>query len=53
MAAQFLKCVQCGEEFVFTAGEQKFYAERDLLPPKRCKECRAVRKAAREKGDGQ
>ena len=23
-----LKCKECGQEFVFTAGEQEFYAER-------------------------
>ena len=25
-----LKCKECGQEFVFTAGEQEFYAERDV-----------------------
>lgn len=25
-----LVCKDCGNEFVFTAGEQEFYAERDL-----------------------
>ena len=24
-----LVCKECGQEFVFTAGEQEFYAERD------------------------
>jgi hypothetical protein len=24
-----IQCVDCGEEFVFTAGEQAFYRERD------------------------
>ncbi|MFO8072837.1 MAG: zinc-ribbon domain containing protein [Polyangia bacterium] len=36
-----LTCVQCGEEFVFSAGEQEFFAQKNLnSPPKRCKECR-------------
>ncbi len=36
-----LTCVQCGEEFVFSAGEQEFFTEKNLnSPPKRCKECR-------------
>ena len=26
-----LKCKDCGEEFVFTAGEQEFYAEKGSL----------------------
>ena len=24
-----LKCVECGNEFIFTAGEQEFYAEKE------------------------
>ncbi len=40
-------CQQCGAEFVFTAGEQEFYANRGLAnEPKRCKSCRDARKAA-------
>ncbi|MBW2276444.1 MAG: zinc-ribbon domain containing protein [Deltaproteobacteria bacterium] len=40
-----LTCVQCSKEFVFSAGEQAFYAERDFnTPPKRCKACRKLRR---------
>ena len=40
-----LKCKECGQEFVFTAGEQEFYAERGFEnEPQRCKECRNARK---------
>lgn len=43
-----LVCQDCGNEFVFTAGEQAFYKEKGLdNEPKRCKECREKRKAAR------
>src|SRR5258706_2234740 len=43
---QLLKCVSCGEEFLFTAGEQAFYRERGLThAPTRCKRCRDLRKA--------
>ena len=36
-----LKCKECGNEFVFTAGEQEFYAERGFQnEPQRCKACR-------------
>ena len=36
-----LVCKECGKEFVFTAGEQEFYAERGFQnEPQRCKACR-------------
>lgn len=42
-----LKCVDCGKEFTFTAGEQQFYAEKGFTnEPKRCPECRAAKKAS-------
>ena len=42
-----LVCKDCGNEFVFTAGEQEFYAEKGFQnEPQRCKECRDARKAA-------
>lgn len=42
-----LVCKDCGNEFVFTAGEQEFYAEKGFEnEPTRCKDCRAARKAA-------
>ena len=42
-----LKCKECGEEFVFTAGEQEFYAEKGFQnEPQRCKACRDKRKNA-------
>ena len=40
-----LKCKECGNDFVFTAGEQEFYAEKGLQnEPQRCKACRDKRK---------
>ena len=42
-----LVCKECGSEFVFTAGEQEFYAERGFQnEPQRCKACRDARKNA-------
>ena len=39
-----LKCMDCGAEFVFTAGEQLFYADKGFKnEPKRCKPCKAKR----------
>ena len=42
-----LTCRDCGEKFVFTAGEQKFYAEKGFMnKPKCCKACRDKKKNA-------
>ena len=42
-----LKCKDCGNDFVFTAGEQEFYAEKGFQnEPQRCKACRDARKSA-------
>lgn len=41
-------CRDCGREFMFTAGEQTFYAERGFVPPSRCISCRASRRAERQ-----
>lgn len=42
-----LVCKECGKEFVFTAGEQEFYAEKGFMnEPQRCKDCRQSRKNA-------
>lgn len=43
-----LVCKDCGAEFVFTAGEQEFYAEKGFQnEPIRCKACRNARKSQR------
>jgi CxxC-x17-CxxC domain-containing protein len=47
-----LTCADCGQEFVFTASEQDFYAQRGFTEPRRCPSCRASRKAARNASDG-
>lgn len=40
-----LVCKDCGSEFVFTTGEQEFYAEKGFQnEPSRCKECRDSKK---------
>jgi CxxC-x17-CxxC domain-containing protein len=39
-----LRCTECGSEFVFTSGEQFFYAEKGFKnEPKRCKSCKMKR----------
>ena len=41
-----LTCRDCGKEFVFTASEQAFYAEKGFQnKPRRCPECRAAFRA--------
>ncbi|MGB9802927.1 zinc-ribbon domain containing protein [Desulfofundulus sp.] len=40
-----LTCRDCGADFIFTAGEQAFYAEKGLMnEPTRCRDCRRQRK---------
>ncbi len=42
-----LVCKDCGAEFIFSAGEQEFYAEKGFQnEPQRCRECRQARKNA-------
>lgn len=48
MSDKTITCKDCGNEFVFTEGEQQFYAEKGFNnDPVRCKDCRAARKAQR------
>ncbi|WP_196601510.1 zinc-ribbon domain containing protein [Pectinatus frisingensis] len=40
-----LTCKDCGKEFIFTAGEQEFYAEKGFQnEPSRCHECRDAKR---------
>ena len=45
-----LTCRDCGQAFTFTAGEQDFYASRGFSEPSRCPDCRAQRRADRDRG---
>lgn len=46
-----LACRDCGEAFIFSAGEQRFFAEKGLVnTPQRCANCRVVAKRARTGG---
>ena len=41
-----LKCIDCGKEFTWSAGEQAFFQEKGFTdPPKRCVDCRQAKKA--------
>lgn len=40
-----LVCKDCGQEFIFTVGEQEFYEQKGFQnEPLRCKDCRDLRK---------
>jgi len=40
-----LRCAACGREFVWTAGEQQFFAEKQLThEPRHCRSCQANRR---------
>jgi CxxC-x17-CxxC domain-containing protein len=44
---RLLTCIDCGGEFVFTAGEQLFFMDKQFKnDPKRCKPCKSRRSAA-------
>jgi CxxC-x17-CxxC domain-containing protein len=43
-----LTCSDCGQQFVFSADDQEFYATRGFSEPKRCRSCRAMRRNERE-----
>ncbi|MBU1173224.1 MAG: zinc-ribbon domain-containing protein [Proteobacteria bacterium] len=40
-----IECVDCGVTFDFTIGEQEYFWSKGLADPKRCSECRKLRKA--------
>ena len=44
---QVINCSDCGIDFVFSASEQEFFAEKGFASaPKRCSSCRAQRRAS-------
>ncbi|GAB4325281.1 MAG: hypothetical protein Kow0074_18860 [Candidatus Zixiibacteriota bacterium] len=46
---RILVCVDCGEEFVFTASAQEYFEEKGFnQSPKRCKACHAKFKRERK-----
>ena len=39
-----ISCIDCGEDFIWTAGEQMFFRDKGLQnPPKRCKKCKQAK----------
>ena len=39
-----LTCLDCGREFTFASGEQRYFWAKGLSEPKRCKSCRMLRR---------
>lgn len=55
MPDKIITCVNCGREFSFTVGEQGFLRGKfgsDFSPPKRCRECRRMKKLPIDNNDG-
>lgn len=45
MQDKTIVCKDCGNEFIFSAGEQEFYAQKGFEnEPVRCKKCRMAKK---------
>ncbi len=52
-ADKTLVCRDCGMEFIFTSGEQEFYAQKGFdNEPTRCSSCRQSRKQGRSSSTG-
>ncbi|MGI6453682.1 MAG: zinc-ribbon domain containing protein [Syntrophomonadaceae bacterium] len=50
---KYLVCKECGNEFLFSASEQDFYAEKGFENlPGRCPDCRRARKQQRNNFGG-
>lgn len=48
-----LVCRDCGQEFIFSAGEQEFFASKGLQnEPGRCTSCRTARRSSNGMGGG-
>lgn len=40
-----IRCKDCSTEFVYSVRDQEFYKTNNFDDPKRCKDCRAKKKA--------
>lgn len=39
-----IRCIDCAQDFIWTAGEQSFFRDKKLQnPPKRCKHCKKLK----------
>lgn len=42
-----IRCVDCGNNFTFSARDQDFFRKNNFSDPKRCRDCRVKNKAQR------
>ena len=47
LSPRVVECIDCGEQFVISPGERKFYLENLLKEPCHCFDCRAKRRLQR------
>ena len=47
-----ITCVECSQDFAFSADDQQYHSERGYSDPKRCPSCRAARRAQGGGGGG-
>ena len=45
---EVIDCMDCVKQFVWTKGEQAYFALNALSAPKRCKPCRVAKRALRD-----
>jgi hypothetical protein len=50
MSGETFTCVDCGNRFEWSYGEQRYYREHNLVAPKHCPSCRSRRRAERDDG---
>ena len=48
MPKKWVDCIECPNNFYITERDQEFYAQRGLVLPKRCFQCRQKNKRERE-----
>ena len=51
MEDKIIQCKECGDDFVFSAGEQQFFQTKGFSAPQRCKNCRQKGRQTVEKND--
>ena len=42
--SEIVKCIDCENKYILSAGEQEFYTGKSLSLPKRCPDCRRKKK---------
>jgi hypothetical protein len=46
--SKLINCFECGNDFVFTIGEQEFFKSKGYSDPKRCVTCRRKKREQRD-----